>query len=75
MRIFLAPIFLILYFLWLAVPNYYFLEKIFSLDQYQGSYEHSAHTQYMRKEVSVLNHVDIVYALKIVNFENVMLRI
>jgi hypothetical protein len=39
-------------FFWLVMPNYSFLEIVFFLlDQYDGRYDHSAYTQYTRKEV------------------------
>jgi|688.fasta_scaffold1245426_1 hypothetical protein len=44
-------IFELLTFLWLGMRIYYFMGKKLSLDQYKGSNDHSAYTQYTRKEV------------------------
>jgi len=41
MRIFFATDFEFFAFLWLVIPNYFLL-----LDQYERSYDHSAHTEY-----------------------------
>jgi hypothetical protein len=44
--------------------NYYF-QEFFLVGQYSGSYDHSANTQYTRKEVFPANWLKIIYFKKL----------